>query len=81
VTWLIDEPGLYQCRFPRRQHDDGGWRIVWSTSDGQLEWTQIDDDRAMRIVKLMDSGESFEAARCATTPPPQPTTAAGGANP
>ncbi len=66
--WSLTEPGLYECRFPRRRHDDGGMRIVWRAKDGALKWTSTSAERAREIARLMDAGETFAAARLATRP-------------
>lgn len=68
LTWRVTEPGLYRVRLPRRQHDDGGWRLVWIAKGGELKWCHIDDARAQAIVARLDAGEEYEAARRATRP-------------
>lgn len=71
TTWEVG-PGLYECRWPRRNHDDGGWRIVYVATSGlqagQMVWRSIDDARRDAIIARLDAGEPYDEARRATRP-------------
>jgi len=56
------EPGLYE-----RAAGGERWHIiVWTKKDGTTQKAKIDDARVTAIVRLLDAGEDYEAARVAT---------------
>ena len=60
----ITTPGIYECRYPRRNKDDhGGFRLVWDHKEKGLIWQNIEKSRAIAIARLLDDGVDFEEAR------------------
>jgi hypothetical protein len=51
--------GLYEvCEIGERY-----FRLVWTKDDGGTGSMALDDDRAARMIALIESGEDFESAR------------------
>ncbi len=42
---------------------NGSFRLVWTKDDGTTGSMALDDDRAARMIALIESGEDFESAR------------------
>lgn len=61
-SWHLDDEGIYEVGGTK--HDNHKFLI--HNKEGQWQKITINDERARKIAKLMDSGVSFEEARLKT---------------
>jgi hypothetical protein len=61
-TYEIGKNGLYEvCEIGDRH-----FRCVFTKADGSSGWMKVDDDRAAKMITLIETGSDSEEARLAT---------------